>query len=225
MSFDGISTDAYLRRRSACQLDTWIRDICSTMTLADPSEGNFLQRRGRHVKELAEEAIPVSRLALHLLGPSAEVFVRLALGEPDHDAEIEIEGVQPTSFKVEVTSSENHESALRRELIARQGFAVLSGTISRINGRIETEPEMVRVSEYEDRLEQRLLDLLREKLDGRYDSDTTILINQSELWRPTFSLRDRVARRALDALAQSSHQVRGAVFYHQAVNALDFVSL
>lgn len=220
-----IPTSEYESRRHAFDLCRWIND---QLRVAE-SESNFdeiyWEQKGENVKRLIEEAISVSRLALRFCKPGDEAYVTLCSRSEQFDALIEVEGFSPRSFKVEATTTETDETAMRRQALARDGFVHLTGSVRREGCKIITKGEVVDVREEEERFAALLFDRMKTKVEsGRYGTDTAILAYMTQ--RRPISLDVRS-----DLVRQTAHYVRSAehkpyeVFYCYGVGlAVDAAS-
>lgn len=95
------------------------------------SAEDFYLRRGR-AKILLEEWYPISRLALHFKQPNLEILVDAFGDSGVADGRIEEHGFRNRIFDIQVTYVEDHEGALRRELMHHQGFTPGTGPICRL---------------------------------------------------------------------------------------------
>ena len=100
----------YEKRRHAFDLCRWINAQFRQMEETGNLSAIYAERKGKNVKRLIEEAVPISRLALRFSRPGDEVFVTLPPESEGFDAHVEIEGFSPRSFKVEVTTTETDGS-------------------------------------------------------------------------------------------------------------------
>lgn len=185
-----IAQSEYEKRRHAFELCQWINEKLNELKRSGRFDELYFERKGRNVKKLIEEAIPVSRLALQLSTPGSEVYVTCYVGNQAYDATVEIEGFGPRVFKVEVTTTETDETTMRRQALSRQGCVASSGPIRRDKRNIIWEGEMVEVDADEQRCTELMFEWLQEKVkSGSYGEDTAILVHLAE-YRP-ISMRNR----------------------------------
>lgn len=221
-----ISTSEYESRRHAFDLCRWINEQLRVMESKSNFNEIYWEQKGRNVKRLLEEAIPISRLALHFSKPGDEAYVTLYPEREQFDALIEVEGFSPRSFKVEATTTETpDESVFRRQALSRDGFVHLTGPIHSEGREIISEGEMVNVREEEERFATLLFDRMKVKAEsGRYGADTAILTYMTQRRPMSLEVRNALLRR-------TAHYVRSAeykpyeVFYCYGVGlAVDAVS-
>jgi hypothetical protein len=144
-----ISTDEYEQRRHVFEMHRWINSVLARMDREPDSDTIYFERRGLNVKKLIEEAIPVTYLGLHLVQMAEDVFLQLHTDNRPYDAQLEVTGFKHFGFKVEVTTTENDDSTLRRQALSRDGTVWLQGPIHRDKNdgrKIVSEPEMVDLS-------------------------------------------------------------------------------
>ena len=173
-----IPDSEYEKRRHAFDLCRWINDQFRQMKEASNFYEVYFERKGKNVKRLIEEAVPISRLALRFSRPGDEAFVTLCPKDKQFDALIEVEGFSPRSFKVEATITETTKTTKQRQALSRDGFAYFTGPVGREGREIVFPkiPEPVDVQEEEERLATLLLDRVRDKVElDCYDSNTAIL--------------------------------------------------
>ena len=100
--------------------------------------------------------------------------------KPSYDGQLEVIGHNNFSFKVEVTTTEDDESSLRRQALSRNGIVWLSGPINRDKNdgrKIVSEPKMVDLSKREERCTELAFERFLTKANsGRYDTNTAILV-------------------------------------------------
>jgi hypothetical protein len=182
-NFVDIADGDYQQRRHASELAAWVNAKFRDLEAGGRLEEQYFERRGRNVKRLVEEAVPISRLGLYLWKPGDEPHITLLPNPESFDGLVEVEGFSTRSFSVEVTSLETEDSTLRRQALSREGTVPLVGRIQRRAGVIISEMEMVDVDERTDATVQLALDRLRAKVEsGAYSRNTAILVYLSELW-------------------------------------------
>ena len=157
----------------------WINSVLARMDNDPEFDAIYFERTG-NVKKLIEEAIPLTYLGLHLVRIMEDVFLQFFTNQPSYDGQLEVSGHNNYGFKVEVTTTENEESALQRQALSRNGMVWLHGPIKRDgdDGRkIISEPQMIDLSMREDRcLELAFHRFLAKANSGRYDLNTAILV-------------------------------------------------
>lgn len=143
--------------------------------------GNFdtiyFERKGVNLKKFLEEAIPVAYLGLHYFRIADDIYIQCKSGNQPYDAILEVVGFRNRSIKIEVTTTEDNDSTLRRQSLSRHGFTYSSGSIRREGGNIVSEPEFVDTLEEEQRLIELAFNRFYEKVKfGGYGEDTALLI-------------------------------------------------
>jgi hypothetical protein len=181
-----ISLADYETSRHVFDMWRWINETLRSMRergAEDDGDPNaiYFERRGENVKKLIEEAIPTAYLALYLFRQCDDVYVQCKAGNQNFDALIDVKGFRNFSIKVEVvTTTEDEETALRRQELGRTGFVFLTGPIRRDpkSKSIEFEPQMVDVQEEEQKWLERAYKGFLEKVESnRYGEDTAVLVN------------------------------------------------
>ncbi len=171
-----ISINDYEQRRHIFDFCRWINQKLYNLEKERDFETLYFERKGV-VKKLLEEAVPVSRLGLYLCREWNDVFVQCLTNNPSYDAAIEIQN--PTDrekIKIEVTTTEDDDSTMRRQALSRKGFVHFTGKVRREKRNIISEGEFVDVEEECTKLVQLALQRLELKLSNTYDSATAILI-------------------------------------------------
>ena len=166
----------------------WIQQVLSDLYATTESSEIYYERKGKNIKQLIEEAVPVARLALHLSSPVVKVEVSLKLGNQNYDALISMEPIRQNGVsekkqcKVEVTTTEDAESTLRRQALSRLGSVNLMGKIRREGDEIYSDDEFVDVKEDEEKRTEKMFERFRRKVESkRYDKDTIILVNYADI--------------------------------------------
>jgi hypothetical protein len=218
----------YEQRRSSFELCRWINQKLAEMRGTGRFDELYFERSNprSNIKKLIEEAIPLSRLGLYLSTPGSEVYLTCLAGNQNYDANIEITGFDQRTFKVEVTTTEDKPSTLRRQALSRFGHVPLTGEISR-KGREITVPdevEMVCADEEDERCVNLMFDRMRRKIEsGRYDEDTTILVFFTEFRAIDPNHRARLALRTNRYLLELQANVPGVYYCYTADYSIDSV--
>jgi hypothetical protein len=181
---------------------------------------------GSNIKKLIEEVIPISRLCLYLSTPASEVYATCFTGNQNYDAIIEVTGFNPRRFKLEVTTTENDSSVLRRHALARYGHVSLTGSIRRQGREIIEEPEMISVDEEDQECIDRMLQRLREKIDyGRYDDDTVFLVFMTDFRPIGMYHRARLIQQTENYLYEVEARTPGVYYCYTADYSIDSVHI
>lgn len=189
----------YEQRRHIFDFCRWINQKLYDLEQEPDFERLYFERTGANWKKLLEEAIPVSHLGLYLYREWHEVFVQCFTNNPQYDALIEVHSPAVTQLiKVEITTTEDDESAMRRQALSRKGFVHFTGTVRREGREIISQGEFVDVEEECLKIVQLALQRLERKLNNQYDEATAILIHiatQRKLFhRHRFNLVEEVKR-------------------------------
>jgi hypothetical protein len=192
----------YEQRRHIFDFCRWLNQKLHDLEQESNFEELYFERTGANIKKLLEEAIPVSHLGLYLFREWSEVFVQCYADNRGYDALIEIQGPSRTdSIKVEVTTTEDDDSAMRRQALSRKGVVHFTGTVRREGRNIISEGEFVGVEEECAKLVKLALQRLESKLSNTYDDATAILI-----YVPAF--RKLMHRHRFDLIEQVKHLLR-----------------
>lgn len=224
-TFVEIANSDYEQRRHASKLAAWVNTKLRQIQDGGRLDEQYFERRGLNVKRLLEEAVPISRLGLYLWTPWAEPYVTLLPVSQNIDAEVEVQGPNARSLKVEVTTIETDESTMRRQALAREGSVQLLGSVRRSGRTITADSEMVDVDEQMERVIELTLERLRAKVEsGAYDETTAILVYLSEFWPLLSEGRLELRRRTESYLAREPGKT-STVFYcfwpEYSVEAID----
>jgi hypothetical protein len=186
-----ISDSEYEKPRSVFQLCEWINGTLRDLESTPDFQVRYGERRGRNIKKLLEEAVPVARMGLYLWRPWRDVSVTCLAGDQSHDAEITVKDPHKTeTIKIEVTCTETDETTMRRQALSREGFVWMSGPIRRQGRRIVSEATMVDLDNESARLVERALTRLRRKAEREDDPQTAILVYLVKSF-PSLSFRHR----------------------------------
>jgi hypothetical protein len=208
-----IPTAEYTQRRHVSELCRWINEKFAAIRAGGRFDEQYFERTGLNVKRLIEEVVPLSRLGLFLWQPGCDVYVTCHADNRNYDAEVEVEGWNPRSFRVEATTTETDESTLRRQALSRDGFSTLSGPIHREGRTIVPEFEMTEASEDRDRYVALTFERLRAKVEsGRYDSNTAILVHLADFCPLSPEGRAQLIRQTTDYLQRERPRLP-AVYY------------
>lgn len=226
-----ISTAEYEKRRHAFELCAWINSKLLELEAKENFDELYFKRKGiakKPVKKLLEEAIPASRLALHLSVPGSDVFVTLHEGNQNFDATLEIKGFAERTFKLEITTAETGEAHLRRQALSKYGHVTLSGAIKkRKDESITWENEMVDVEEREQQYMELMFGRLRKKLErkrNKYPEATALLVYLSEFLPLSIRNRAQLVRRTQRYLLEKN--LKRKIYYGYAVGQfIDSVNL
>lgn len=209
----GISDRAYERRRHASGLAAWINRTFQKLHANGQLEYQYFERRGRSIKRLIEEAVPLSRLGLYHWTHGNEPYITLKPDGHPFDALLEVEGFASCTLKIEVTTCETEESVMRRQALSREGTVSLSGPIRRNKREIIATPAMVEVTEREEEIVALALRRLADKAEsGRYDANTAVLVYVSEYWPLSAAGRCALHRRTLRYL-ETNDLATSTVYY------------
>jgi hypothetical protein len=206
-----IPTEEYEQRRHVFDMCHWINQTLTKMDKDSDFDRSYFERKGLNVKQFIEEAIPIACLGLHFYRPPDDVYLKCFSGNQPYDAELEVTGFRSIQIKVEATTIETTDSALRRQSLSRHGTAYSFGPIRKDGQQIISEPEFADLtSQYEqwtDLAFQRYLSKA-----ANYDSDTAILVHLDTSWRLPIDARSNLLRRTLEHLSNERPKLYG-VYY------------
>jgi hypothetical protein len=133
-----IPTTEYEQRRHVFDLCKWINEKCAEMQTYPDFETIYLERQGKNIKKLIEEAMPLASLGLYFFRPAKDVYLK-CLTNHKYDAELTVSGWSNFDIKVEVTTVETDESTMRRQALSRHGSVFMMGKIRRDGRNIISE--------------------------------------------------------------------------------------
>lgn len=209
----GIPTLEFEKRRNVFEMCEWINAKFKEMEQQENFDTIYFERKGQNVKKLIEEAIPTAYLGLQLFRMADDLFIECKTGNQPFDALLEVVGFRNFKIKIEVTTTEDDATTMRRQSLSRTGFTFFSGPVRREGREIICEPEMVDM----DIEEQAWVDLafdrfLQKARSDRYDSNTAILvcINTHRTWR--FDSRHELVTKTYKYLLKYNPEIYG-VYY------------
>ena len=172
-----IPTTEYEEKRHVFEMFRWINEKLKEMGEEAGFDTIYFERKGANVKKFIEEAIPVAYLGLYYCRIADDIYIQCKAGNQPYDATLEIVGFRNRSLKIEVTTTEDDDSTLRRQSLSRRGFTYSSGPIRREGRDIVSEPEFVETLEEEKTLIDVAFDRFYEKVKfDSYDKETAILV-------------------------------------------------
>jgi hypothetical protein len=223
-----IPTQEYQERRHIFDYCRWINQTLRTAEHDANFEELYFERTSANWKKLLEEAIPVSRLGLYLCHEWNDVFVQCSTDNPSFDAIIEVINPSDTRFsglkiKVEVTTTENDQSVMKRQAISRNGFVVFTGNSRREGRKIITEGEMVDVEDECEKTVQLAIQRFEAKIGNKYDDSTAILVYVVSRWhllnRHRYNLIEAIKR----ILCERNPTLYGAFVCYSSNQGIDGV--
>lgn len=135
-------------------------------------------------KQLREELLPLSRLALFLKLPGLEVEVEAFENSGRPDGHIRITGFRQREFEVQITfAGYEGDDALRAELLVSQGFAPGAGDIQRDKKGRNIVASMAAVDhdEHIGRMSAAVMNQFRKKALKPYAQGTVLLVAFEEI--------------------------------------------
>lgn len=218
-----IPTEEYEQRRHVFEMHRWINSVLARMDKEPDFDEIYFERTG-NVKKLVEEAIPLTYLGLHLVRMAEDVFLQFFTNKPSYDGQLEVIGHNNFAFKVEVTTTEDDESSLRRQALSRNGRVWLNGPIRRDENdgrKIVSEPQMVDLSKTEERCMELAFERFLTKADsGRYDPSTAILVAITMDHAISMRRRGELIKRSREWL-RASPTVYGVYYLYQRDGIID----
>jgi hypothetical protein len=142
----GISIPEFEQRRHVFDMCRWINTKLKEMERQDNFDTIYFERKGENIKKLIEEAIPVAYFGLHLFRMADDVFIECKAGNQPFDALVNVIGFRNFDIKVEVTTTEDDTTTMRRQALSRTGITLFNGSVRRDGRNIISEPEMVEMT-------------------------------------------------------------------------------
>jgi hypothetical protein len=208
-----IPTLEYEEKRHVFEMFRWINEKLKDMDQAADFDTIYFERKGENVKKFIEEAIPVAYLGLHYYRIADDIYIQCKSGNQPYDAVLDVVGYRNRSIKIEVTTTENDGSTLRRQSLSRHGFTYSSGPIRREGADIVSEPEMVETFEEEQKLSDLAFSRFYEKVKfNSYDKDTAVLVRVDSHRRLPIESRAELVNRTHRYLMEHHPSIYG-VYY------------
>lgn len=207
-----ISSTEYEQKRHIFDLCKWINRKLAEMETLPDSETIYLERKGKNVKKLIEEAMPLACLGLYFFKPADDVYLRCLTGNQRYDAELSVTGFHNFEIKVEVTTVETDESTMRRQALSRHGSVFMMGKIRREGRNIISEAEMVDLHLENKRWTDLAFERCKKKIKRGYDKDTAILVSFSNFRHISLRYRTELVERTERYLLQEKPEIYG-VYY------------
>jgi len=221
-----ISQEEYEQRRHIFDFCQWLQTKFSKLQEYKNFDEIFFERKGRDIKELIEEALPVSHLGLYLSGPFNDVFVTCFRGNQPPDALIEVKGFFSLSLKVEVTTTETEETTMRRQALARQGSVVFTGPVRRHGRKIIVDSRFVDVMAEERKCRELMFSRLLAKTENhKFDKDTAILVCHTGFRSISLSNRAALAQETHQYLRRERPDIYGVFYCYLGQNSIDEVTV
>lgn len=218
-----IPTDEYEQNRHVFEMHRWINSVFARMDKEPDFDKIYFERTG-NVKKLIEEAVPLTYLGLHFVRIAEDVFLQFYTDNRSYDGQLEVTGHNNFGFKVEVTTTENYESTLRRQALSRNGTVWMHGLIKRDESdrrRIISEPRMVDLSKVEERCTELAFERFLAKANsGRYDVNTAILVAITMDRIVSMRRRSELLKRSREWLC-SNPTVYGVYYCYQRAGVID----
>ena len=223
-----LQKDDYQQRRQVFEFCGWIHEKLIQLSQEPDFEELYFERKGDFLKKLIEEAIPVSYFGLFLSREWNEVFIQCFTDIPHYDAIVEIQNplrILKETIKVEVTSTEDNPNVMRRQALARDGFAHLTGTVKREGRNIKTEGEFVETEEESEKVIQLALEGLERKLKNAYDNQTAILIYVTGFRQLAHHHRFKLIEETKRLLREKKPTLYGVFFCYSSNRGVDGIIL
>lgn len=224
-----IAPEEYQKRRQIFDLFDWINEILFKLDQEPNFEELYFERKEPILKKLLEEAIPVSYLGLYFSRPWKKVSVQCLIDNPDYDAIIEIQEphqiqskqLKSKQLKIEVTTTEDDFSTMRRQALSRIGFVHFTGTVKRKGREIVTEGEFVEVEEEAEKIINLALERLQKKLENIYDEETVILVYITTYMKLANHHRYNLVEQAKYLLRKTTPMLYGVFFCYSSNLGVD----
>lgn len=226
-----ISNDEYEQRRQIFDSFLWIQQKLNILRQEPDFEEKYFERKGNNLKKILEEAIPICRLGLLFCKEWNTVFVRYITNtkpdEQNFDAILEIKNPEETSnqtIKVEVTSTQNEESNMRRQALSRNGFVHFTGKVRRDGHKIISEGEFVDTEEENEKLIKLTLQRIETKLGNSYDETTAILVYVNSFRKLGHHNRYDLIERTTKLLREKKPRIYGVFFCYDENLGIDGIT-
>jgi len=207
-----ILTTEYEQRRHVFDFCKWINDKCAEMQTLPDFETIYLERQGKNVKKLIEEAMPLATLGLYFFRPARDVYLRCLAGNQKYDAELSVTGWSNFDIKVEVTTVETDESTMRRQALSRHGSVFMMGKIRRDGRNIISEAKMVDLDVENKKWIDLAFERCLKKIEHGYDKGTAILVSFSNFRHIPLRYRAKLLERTERYLLVEKPEIYG-VYY------------
>jgi hypothetical protein len=163
--------------RSVFQLCEWTNGTLRSLETDPDFEERYWERKGKIIKKLLEEAVPVARLGLHLWRPWHDVSVTCLAADQPHDAEVTLKNPRKSeTIKIEVTSTQTEATTMRRQALARHGYVWMIGPVWREDRQIMSNAEMEDYDKKRPRLIEHAFARFKTKAEQEDDPQTAILV-------------------------------------------------
>lgn len=220
-----IPNSEYEQPRSIFQLCDWINSRLSELERIPGFEECYAERKGKNIKKLVEEAIPVARLSLYFWCPWRNISVTCLAGDQPHDAELTLldHPHETETIKIEVTTTETDETTMRRQALSREGFVWMTGPVRREGRKIVSEPRMVDLKKERTRLLECAFARFQEKAEKEDDTQTAILVyvTSSRLLSLPFWYRAQLLEKTRIYLRTKRPKLYGVYYCYRADEGID----
>jgi len=210
-----ITAPEYEQRRSIFQCCDWINAQLTLLERAPNFEELYFERSKKEplIKKLLEEVIPLAYFGLYFWRPWRTIFITCSASDQAYDTELELRDPRTEqTLYVEVTTTETPESVLRRQKLARDGFAHFTGKVWRDGRTIHTEGEMVDVYEECEQILSVAFERFQAKAIKETDRRTTILVYVNTYRTFPTSLRTQLIERTQRYVTANDPNISG-IYY------------
>lgn len=217
-----ISNSEYERPRNVFQLCQWINSKLRDLKKSPAFGELYFERRGRNMKKLLEEAIPVALLGLHLWRPGRDVSVTCLAGDQPHDAEVMLQDSRKfETIKIEVTSTQTDETTMRRQALAREGSVWIHGPVWRQGRQVVSHPEMEDLNKKCSQLVELAFDRFKAKAKQEDDPQTAILVYVDSFLSLPFWYREQLLEKTRSYLIKQRPTLYGAYYCYERDQGVD----
>lgn len=210
-----IKNSEYEKKRNVFELCKWINKKLNKLEAFPESEKIYFERKGNNIKRLIEEAIPLASLGLYFYKPPSNVYINFHPENHQYDADLIVEGFNNFQLKVEVTTLENNDSALRRQALSRNGTVFTTGKIEKKGNIITSEPEMVDLNLENEKWINLALERCKTKINRCSDENTAILVSFNNFSNISLNYRAKLIQNTQKFLLKENPKVYGVYYSYR----------
>lgn len=217
-----ISSSEYEKPRSVFQLCEWINSILRDLETDADFDELYWERKGKIIKKLLEEAVPVARLGLHLWRPWHDVSIKCLAADQPHDAELTLKNPRKSeTIKIEVTSTQTEQTTMRRQALSRHGSVWMTGPVWREGRQIMSNAEMEDYNKKRSRLIENAFARFKSKAEQEDDEQTAILVYVDSFLSLPFWYRAKLLEQTRMYLKTKRPKLYGVYYCYEIDQGLD----
>lgn len=212
-----ISNTEYEQKRHVFELCKWINEKLVEMETFSDFDTIYFERKGKNIKRLIEEAMPLAALGLYFFKPAYDVYLQFLPENDSYDAKLIITGfrnieIKDIEIKVEVTTIETEDSTMRRQSLSRNGTVFVTGEIKRNGRNIISEPEMVDMDIENNKWIDLAYERCLKKINRSSDENTAILVSFSSFRHIPLRYRTKLIQKTQKYFLRENPKIYG-VYY------------